>query len=141
MSTEQNRANFRAIPEQVINQGDFDAADQLFATDYIDHASLPPGLPSGVTGVKAFFALLRSAFPDLHYTVEVLLAEDDLVAGHVTVTGTHTGELMGIPPTGRMVRWTETHIGRFVDGKLVEHWSDNDQLSMLQQLGVIPPMN
>ncbi|HZR39795.1 MAG TPA: ester cyclase [Ktedonobacteraceae bacterium] len=137
MSTEQNKANFRAIPEHILNTGDFDAIDQLFTADYVDHAALPPGLPDGVEGVKVFFRMLRSAFPDLHYTVEVVLAEGDLAAGHVSVTGTHKGEFMGIPPTGKQLRWTETHMGRLVDGKLAEHWGDYDQLGMLQQLGVM----
>ncbi len=67
------------------------------------------------------------------------MAEADMVAGHMTVRGTHQGEFMGIPPTNREARWTETHIGRLENGKFVEHWADIDQLGMMQQLGVIPP--
>ena len=140
MSTELNKANFRAIPEKAINTGDFAAADQLIASDYIEHTPFPPGFPSGIVGFKAFFTMLRSAFPDLQYHVELTLAEGDLVTGLVTVTGTHNGEFMGIPPTGKRITWTETHIGRMIDGKLAEHWGLSDQLSMLQQIGVIPPM-
>jgi predicted ester cyclase len=140
MSTEQNKANFRAIPEKLINTGNLAAADELFTPDYIEHVPFPPGFPSGVAGFKAFFSMLRSAFPDLHYHVELVLAEGDMVTGLVTVSGTHNGEFMGIAPTGKHITWMETHIGRLVDGKLAEHWGLTDQLSMLQQLGVVPPV-
>ncbi len=64
--------------------------------------------------------MVRSAFPDLHYAVENTLAEGEMAAGHVRVRGTHQGEFLGIAPTGREVTWTETHVGRFENGKLVE---------------------
>ena len=139
MSAAENKAAFRRIPEEVINTGNLDLADELFAPDYVEHVAVPPGTPSGVAGFKAYFALLRAAFPDLRYTVEAVLAEGDLVAGHVTVRGTHRGEFMGIPATGKPVTWTETHVGRFAGGKLVEHWGDSDDLGRLRQLGAGPP--
>jgi predicted ester cyclase len=138
MSAEENKAAFRRIPEEVINGGNLDLADELFARDYIEHVPIPPGMPTGVEGFKAYFAMLRSAFPDLHYTVEAVLAEGDMTAGHLTARGTHSGSFMGIPATGRQVAWTETHIGRYEDGKLVEHWGNSDDLGMLQQLGAVP---
>ena len=138
MTTEENKAAFRRIPEEVINTGNFDLADELFDADYIERVPVPPGVPSGLAGLKAFFTALRAAFPDLRYTVEAVLAEGDLVAGHVTVRGTHQGELMGIPATGKQVTWTETHVGRYANGKLVEHWGNSDDLGQLQQLGALP---
>ena len=139
MSTEENKAAFRRVPEEILNPGNLDLADELFAPDYVEHVPSPPGIPPGVEGIKTFYRALRAAFPDLHYTLEVLMAEADMVTGHVTARGTHQGEFMGIPPTNREVRWTETHIGRLENGKFVEHWADIDQLGMMQQLGVIPP--
>ncbi len=138
MSTEENKAALRRIPEEVINTGNLDLADELFAPDYIEHVPIPPGMPTGVEGFKAYFAMLRAAFPDLHYTVEAVLAEGDMTACHIVARGTHQGEFMGIPAMGRQVTWTETHIGRYEGGKLVEHWGDSHNLGLTQQLGVAP---
>ena len=138
MSTEQNRVNFRRIPEEIFNQGNLAVADELFAADYIEHVPLFPNWPSGLAGFKQFVTVLRAAFPDFHYTVEDAIAEGDKVVGRITAHGTHKGEFMGIPPTGKQATWTEIHIGRFAGGKLVEHWANLDQLGMLQQLGVVP---
>ncbi len=138
MTAQENKAAFRSIPEEVFNNGDLDLADEVFASDYIEHQPAPPGWPSGLEGFKMFVTMVRSAFPDLHYTVENTLAEGEMVASHVTVRGTHQGEFLGIAPTGREVTWTETHVGRFENGKLVEHWDDSDDLGLMQQLGVVP---
>lgn len=139
MSVEQNKINFRRIPEEIFNQGNLALADELFAADYIEHVPPAPGWPSGVAGFKQFVMTLRAAFPDFHYTVEDdAIAEGDKVVGRITGHGTHQGELMGIPPTGKYATWSEIHIGRFAGGKLVEHWANLDQLGMLQQLGVVP---
>ena len=138
MSAEENKAAFRRIPEEVLNTGNLDLADELFAADYVEHVPVPPGTPPGLAGFKAFFTAFRAAFPDLHYTVETVLAEGDLTAGHLTVRGTHRGEFMGITPTGKRVSWTETHVGRYANGKLVEHWGNSDDLGLLQQLGAVP---
>jgi predicted SnoaL-like aldol condensation-catalyzing enzyme len=81
MSVEENKAAFRRIPEEVINSGNLDLADEVFAPDYVDHAPVPPGVPGGLEGFKAFFTMLRAAFPDLRYTVENILAEGEMVAG------------------------------------------------------------
>ena len=140
MSIEQNKANFRAIQELVLNTGDFYRIDELFAAEFIEHAPGSPGVPANSATFKAYFTMLRNAFPNLHYTSEVLVAEGDLVAGYLTANGTQTGEFMGVPATGKQVTWTETHIGRYADGKLVEHWLNYDQLGLMQQLGVIPSM-
>lgn len=128
----------RAIPEQIFNEGNLDAADRLFAADYIEHVPILPGLPPGVAGLKVFATALRNAFPDLQYTVEDLIAEGDKVAVRASMRGTHKGEFMSIPPTGKQATWTEIHLCRFADGKVVEHWANGDQLGMLQQLGVVP---
>ena len=78
--------------------------------------------------------------PSLTLCVDNILAEEEMAAGHLTVRGIHQGEFLGIAPTGREVTWTETHVGRFEDGKLVEHWADSDGLGLMQQIGAIPEM-
>jgi predicted ester cyclase len=90
--------------------------------------------------MKQMLPAFHTAFPDLRMTVGELIAEGDKVAYRLTVTGTHTGEFMGIQATGKRVTFTETHIDQIAHGKLVRHDGDFDQLGMLQQLGVIPQM-
>ena len=138
MATEQDKINYRRIPEEIFNQGKLELIDELFAPDYVDHAPPPPGMPPGIEGLKQLIGALHAAFPDFHYTIEDQFAEGDKHVGRMTGHGTHKGEFMGIPPTGKTVSWGEIHIGRMVDGKLVEHWSNQDQLGMMQQLGVVP---
>lgn len=84
--------------------------------------------------MTTFFA----AFPDLHSTIDLLLAEGDLVTGHMTTTGTQTGEFMGIPATGKKVSFSEVHTVRVVNGKAAEHWGLANAMAMMQQLGVLP---
>jgi predicted ester cyclase len=79
-----------------------------------------------------------NAFPDLQVTVHETLGEGDYVAGRVTLRGTHLGTFLGIPASGKVIEWTESHFGRMANGKLVEHWGNQDQFGMLQQMGVIP---
>ncbi|HLZ62395.1 MAG TPA: ester cyclase [Ktedonosporobacter sp.] len=138
MSIEKNRAAFAAIPIELFNGGNLAATEEYVRADYVEHMPLPPGLPSGLEGLKAFVTMVRSAFPDFHYTIQSVIAEGDLVAGSLIADGTNTGPFMGMPPTGKHITWTEMHFGRMVDGKLAEHWGVVDQLTMLQQLGVIP---
>jgi predicted SnoaL-like aldol condensation-catalyzing enzyme len=80
MSAEENKAAFRRIPEEVLNSGNPDLADEFFASDYIEHQPNPPGWPSGLEGFKAWVTLLHSAFPDVHYTVENVLAEGEMTS-------------------------------------------------------------
>ena len=88
--------------------------------------------------MKEMMGMLFAAFPDFDSTIDLLVAEGDIVAGRMTTTGTHTGDFMGIPATGKRVTFTETHIVRIANGKAVEHWGNQDDLGMMQQLGVIP---
>jgi predicted ester cyclase len=93
--------------------------------------------------IKQVVSQFRTTFPDLHYTVELQVAEGDMVVTRVTARGTHTGEyrgltFKGIPPTGKQVTWTETQIFRIADGKIVEQWSNEDDLGRLQQVGALP---
>ena len=133
---EQNKAIFRAIPEQLINSGNLDAADQYFAQDFVDHTA-PASQPKGLAGFKAYITTLRGAFPDLRFTVEDVVAEGEKVVVRITARGTMTGQFQEMKATGKSATWSEIHIGRLVDGKVLEHWATIDQLGMLQQLGLV----
>lgn len=88
--------------------------------------------------MRGLATMLRTAFPDLHFTIEDLVAEGDTVAGRLTMSGTHEEPLMGIAPTGRSLRQDHMHIVCFRDGKAIEHWGVRHDLSMMQQLGAMP---
>ena len=103
----------------------------------IEHSPLPGQAP-GAEGLKQIMGMFFAAFPDLHGTIEDEITEGDKLVQRMTSRGTHKGDFMGIAPTGKQVTFTEMHIIRIVNGKAVEHWSEADQLGMMQQLGVVP---
>jgi predicted ester cyclase len=121
----------------VQNRGTIAAVDEIAAPTFVNH-SAPPGVPSDREGVKQITLLFRRAFPDGAMTVEDMIAEGDTVATRKTFRGTHQGEFMGIPPTGRRVAIELIDVVRVVDGRVVEHWNVVDNLGLLQQLGVLP---
>ena len=135
--SEQYKTAARNFIEKGLNQKDLSALETYFGSDLIDHA-LPPGLPPGLEGRKIFASALLAAFPDLQVYVEDLIAEADKLVTRYSVRGTHKGDLMGIPATGKQVSITGTAIDRFENGQSIEHWEIIDQVGMMQQLGVIP---
>jgi steroid delta-isomerase-like uncharacterized protein len=137
MSTEENKIRVRRLYEEVFNQKNPAAIDDYFAPDVIDH-SLPPGVPGGIEGVKLTISLFLAAFPDLHITVEDLIAEGDKVVARWTLHGTHEGASLGMPPTGKQVTMPGISVVRLEGGKSAEQWVIHDQLGMLQQLGLAP---
>ena len=137
MSTENDKAAVRQFYEEVFNKKNLAGVDAFVSSNQIDHG-LPPGFPAGMEGSKQFIGMYLTAFPDLHVTVEDMISEGDKITSRCTYRGTHRGELMGIPPTGKQVTVTGIEINRFEDGKSVEHWLEYDALGMLQQLGVVP---
>jgi steroid delta-isomerase-like uncharacterized protein len=138
MSVEENKAMFRRLMEEVVNKGNLDIVDELVAADVIEHEELLPGVPQNREGVKQFFTVFRSAFPDLQITIEDMIAEGDKVVVRSAMSGTHQGEFMGIPATGNKVAFGVIDIVRVADGKVAEHWGQTDAMGMMQQLGVIP---
>jgi steroid delta-isomerase-like uncharacterized protein len=139
MSTEDLKALRRRFYEEVFNKKNTAAIDEFIDPHSVDHAA-PPGTPGGLEGAKQTITMYLTAFPDLHFTVEDMIAEGDKVVARLTVHGTHQGAFMGIPPTGKHTTVTAIEIIRFADGKSVEHWAEIDFMSLLQQLGVIPSM-
>lgn len=139
MSLDDNKTKARRIYDEVFNRGDLDVVDELVTPDIIDHEEPFPGVTgSGAEGLRQTVAILRTAFPDLTMTVEDMVAEGDKVVTRVTVRGTHQGEFLGMPPSGRQINVAVIDIVRFADGKMIEHWGQTDQMALLQQLGVIP---
>lgn len=138
MSTlqEQNQSLVRRFNE-AFNAGDLDGAVAVFAPNAMIHNSGAPA-PLNVEGFKQFGGVFRNAFPDGELTIEDLIVEADKVVSRIIYRGTHTGDMMGIPPTGKSVTVSAMIIDQFADGKIVESWRLFDQMSMLQQLGVIP---
>ena len=139
MSTEENKATNRRLYEEVINQKNLTAIDGLAGVDYVSH-SFPPGLPPGREGLKVFVSVFHAAFPDGNITIDHMIAEGDTVATRLTFRGTHTGDFQGIPATGKKVTVPALDMARYAGSKLVEHWGGPDQMSLLQQLGVLPAM-
>ena len=137
MSTEENKALVRRFYEEVFNKKNLAAIDEFLDPQIIEHA-LPPGLPTGSEGSRQFIGMYLAAFPDLYLTTEDLIAEGDEAVARFTLRGTHTGQLMGVPPTDTQVTMTGIQIVRVADGRIAENWVNFDALGMLQQLGVIP---
>lgn len=135
-SIEENKATMRRILE-IFNTGNVNLADELIATDAIDHQA-PPGIEQGLVGFKQLITMFRAAFSDIHFTIEDIIAEGDKVVARGTMSGTHKGEFMGMAPTNKPFTIQVIDIVRFAGGKAVEHWGNQDDLGMLQQLGVIP---
>jgi predicted ester cyclase len=136
-STEANKASVRRFYNEVFNKKNRAAIDEFIAPNQVDHAA-PPGLPGGIEGVKQTLTMYLTAFPDLHFTVEDLIAEGDKVVARLTARGTQQGAFMGIPPTGKQVTVPAIDINRIAGDKSVEHWLEMNTLGLLQQLGVVP---
>ncbi len=133
--TEENKALLRRYGEEVFGKGNVTLSEEILSPDYVHH---DPGVPPGREGRIQLAEMHRAAWSDIEFTVENLIAEGDLVTFHWSCTATHTGEWMGIPPTGKRVTWSGIGIHRVQDGKMVESWDLVDHLGLMQQLGVLP---
>jgi steroid delta-isomerase-like uncharacterized protein len=125
----------RRIFEEVWNKQNLSAADELIASNFVDHD--PQSSVQGLEGYKQFVRYYLTAFPDSHFTVEDEISDGQMVVTRWTVTGTHTGNLGAIPATGRRITITGISCGRVENGKMVEAWTNWDTLGMMQQLGVL----
>jgi steroid delta-isomerase-like uncharacterized protein len=134
MSTENNKALIRRFYEEVWNKGNLEAADDIFALDYLRHDLRPGNALPGPAGQKKIAADFRAAFPDLQSRVDLMVAEADLVVVRWTTEGTNTGPWGAVPPTGKHARFCGVNIFRIADGKVVELWNHRDDLGLMQQL-------
>ena len=122
----------------LINTGDIDGFGRQVADDFVEH-DVAPGFPPTKAGVVQYFRMLLAAFPDLRMHVEDVIASDDKAVARVRVSGTHNGEFMGMPATGKSATVNLIDITRVGDDGLArEHWGVVDQLALMQQLGAIP---
>ena len=136
--SEENKAMVRRFFKEFITKGDLSVADELMAEDFVDHNPAGPNQGPGREGTKQLFAGRRLAFPDAAVAVEDQISEGDKVVSRLTITGTHQGEFMGIPATGKSFSIGAVAIFRIEGGKIVERWGQTDNIGMMQQLGVIP---
>jgi steroid delta-isomerase-like uncharacterized protein len=136
MTTEANKAVVRRYYDEVLNAGGVGRLAELAVADYAEHDPLP-GQGAGREGLRERVELLRDAFRP-HFTIEDIIAEGDRVAVRWTNRGTHVGEFMGMPATGRPFAIAGIDVHRLRDGRLAEHWHVVDLFSQLQQLGFLP---
>ena len=129
-------AILRRMFDEIINQGRLEVADELFAEDYVDHG--PMGDLAGRGTFKQLVAQWRDAVPDVHCEIDTVIAQGDLCAWLVRTTGTHTGDGLGFPATGRRFETVSANMGRLRDGRAVEHWAEQGMFPMLAQIGVLP---
>ena len=142
MTAEENKALARRELEEIFDaKGNIDAAEEIYAPNYISHQPAGDEDIHGVQAMKQFATGMREAFPDLEITIEEQIAEGDRVLTRFRTRGSHQGELWGIPPTGREVQITNMSLCRIEGGRMVEEWPAPDRLGMMQQLGVVgrPP--
>jgi steroid delta-isomerase-like uncharacterized protein len=137
MSTVENKQVIRNFLEEVINQGRLERADALVKSDFIELDPLP-GQQQGREGLKEIIGHIRSAFPDTRWTVDEMVAEDDKVVTRFHWTGTHLGPFLGIPATGKPVHVGGVVIDRLENGQMADSRILMNELSLMQQLGIIP---
>jgi steroid delta-isomerase-like uncharacterized protein len=135
--SDENKAVTRKVFE-AFDTGDVDNLSDVVASDAVDHDPYNPHASEGIEGLKKQIAMYRDAFPDLRMTVEDQIAEGDKVVTRWTAVGTHQGEVMGVPASGKTVTVTGIGIDRLENGVIVEVWGSWDTLGMLQQMGAIP---
>ena len=127
--SEENKAIVRRQEEELFTQGNLDAADEVYAPDYVGHDPSNPEDVRGLQAAKQAASDYRRAFPDLRVSVEDLVAEGDRVVARVTMRGTHQGDFQGLAPTGKEVQVRAIEIFRISNGKIIEHWGHADDLT------------
>jgi len=141
MSAEENKALIRRYYEQIDaaarEKRDASFLDEFVASDFVNH-NPSPGFTPDLEGLKQANDHFLAASPDGYHVVEDMIAEGDKVMTRLSAYGTQTGELLGIPPTGKQFTMTAIALHRIANGKIVEHWSELDNLGVMQQLGVVP---
>lgn len=135
MSLEKNKNIVRRYQE-IYNSNHLDSLTEVVSED-LRTPKIMPGIPSGIEGAKVAHQIMVTGFPDYQTVIDDLFAEGDKVVARITMSGTHLGSFMGIPATGKHVEFTGIYIARIANGKIVEHWGEEDGVSLLSQLGVL----
>ena len=120
-----------------INAGDLEVIDELIADDFVEREDFP-GISPDKEGTRQFFTIFRTAFPDLHMEAHEAVIDGDLACVRSTMSGTHEGDFMGMPPSGKRFEVTAFDLVRLRDGQVIEHWGLMDAMKMMQQLGAMP---
>ncbi len=136
MSTDTNKQLVRRFVDEIFVKGNAGAVNELLAADFASHTF--PSTGDGRADMKAAIERVHGALSDVSFTVDQLVAEDDMVAALLTSSATQTGELMGMPASGKRYEIGELHLFRVRDGQLVEHWHYHDAMGMMKQLGAMP---
>jgi steroid delta-isomerase-like uncharacterized protein len=135
---ERNKERLREYVQECWIEGNLDRLEEYVAEDYLEHNPATPHDIEGIEGHWANIAQFREAFPDMAPEFDRIVADGNKTAQLFTVRGTHEGELMGTPPTGKSVTFPAVGITVWEDGKMVEDWSQVDMLGMMEQLGLSP---
>ena len=138
MTTDQNKSTVRRLVEDGFNKHNLKFLDEIFSKDAISHDPSQPNLGRGPEGARESMQVYTTAFPDSKIVIEREIAEGDYVVQHLRASGTHSGPLGNIPATGKKTDVTGVITSKLQDGKVVETWSLWDQLSLMQQIGVVP---
>jgi steroid delta-isomerase-like uncharacterized protein len=135
---QENKAIVARYFNEVLNQGKLEVVDEIMSPNFAFRIPTLPEPVRGPEGMKQFVTGLHNGFPDIHFTVEREAAEGDKVASRWKIVGIHKGEFLGVPPTGNRVEDQGVDIFRIADGKIAEIWVNENDLGLMQQLGVIP---
>ncbi len=135
--SEQSRELMRRITAGVWDEGRFELIDELIAENLVDHIEVPGLEGSGRERYRANAVLMRTAFPDFRNPLELVIGDGDIAVSYGRMIGTNTGEMMGMPPTGRAIDLPTFGMLRFKDGQAVERWGAHDNMMMMQQLGLL----
>ena len=133
---DKNKQVIREFTRIFKNEHNVDGVNHLFDKNFVHHFRTP--MADGFEGLRQVGIMMNGAFPDVVVTEEDLIAYGDRVVERSSAAATHKGALMGAPPTYKTVRWTEIHIYRLKEGKIVEHWAEVAMMELLQQIGVLP---
>jgi len=141
MTTDQTTRNKQLVEifiQELFSKGDLDAVDRYLDPAFVNHDPPFPGAPAGREGMRQAADMFRQGLPDWHSDLDQLVAEDDIVVERFTATGTHSGVLMGVQPTGRTIVLAGINVFRIAGDKIVERWGRLDEVGLLRQLGLIP---
>jgi predicted ester cyclase len=138
VALERNKRLVRRALAEIYAKGDLQLVDELVHPEFVDHEPAHPELPTGPESVRQTVRQLHGAFGGLRFDVQDEVAEGDRVVQLVTMSGRHTGPLMGRRPTGKEFSVRHVYIWRIADDKIVEHWGSRDDLGLLGQLGLLP---
>jgi predicted ester cyclase len=138
MQEEKNKQVIREFTRIFKNEHNVDGVGHLFDKKFVHHFRTP--MPAGFEGLRQVGIMMNGAFPDVVVTEDDLIASGDKVVERSSAVATNKGAMMGAPPTNKKVKWSEIHIYRLQDGKIVEHWAEVAMMELLQHVGVLPQL-